>query len=116
LSWHLEKQINIMQHCHEFSECRSAQYGMIRRFEVSNFEFNELGAVVLPRAEGDWKNHRAKWVRRIIWDNAVERRLARNQHVCEDSMSTLVSLTSATTGSRTRANLPGTEKLVHWSL
>jgi hypothetical protein len=29
------------------------------------------------------------------------------------SMSTLVSLTSATTGARTRGNLPGFEKLVH---
>jgi hypothetical protein len=29
------------------------------------------------------------------------------------SMSTLVSLTSATTGSRTRRNLPSSEKLVH---
>jgi hypothetical protein len=29
------------------------------------------------------------------------------------SMSTLVSLTSATTGSRTRGNLLGSEKLVH---
>jgi hypothetical protein len=65
LSWHLEKQINIMQHCHEFGECRSVQYGMIRRFEVSNFEFNELGVLVLPRAEGEWKNHHAKWVHRI---------------------------------------------------
>jgi hypothetical protein len=56
---------------------------MIGRFEVSNFEFNELGAVVLPRTEGDWKNHRAKWVRRITWDNTVERRLTWNQHVRE---------------------------------
>jgi hypothetical protein len=70
-----------MQHCHEFGKCRSAQYGMIRRFEVSNFEFNELGVVVLPCVEGDWKNHHAKWVHRITWDDAVERRLARNQHV-----------------------------------
>jgi hypothetical protein len=59
------------------------QYSMIRRFEVSNFEFNELGAVVLPRAESDWKNHRAKWVRRITWDNAIERRFALNQHIRE---------------------------------
>jgi hypothetical protein len=56
---------------------------MIRRFKVSYFEFNELGAVFLSRAEGDWKNHRAKWVHRITWDNAVERRLAWNQHVRE---------------------------------
>jgi hypothetical protein len=54
LSWHLEKQINIMRHCHEFGKCRSAQYGMIRRFEVSNFEFNEFGAVVIlvPKVTG----------------------------------------------------------------
>jgi hypothetical protein len=31
------------------------------------------------------------------------------------SMRTLVSLTSATTGSRTKGNLPGSEKLIHWS-
>jgi hypothetical protein len=70
-------------------------------------------------------------VRRITWDDAVERRLARNQHVRDvqtiflkvlvkmrlrplpPSMSTLVSLTSATTISRTKANLPGSKKLVH---
>jgi hypothetical protein len=70
-----------MRHCHEFGQCRSAQYGMIRRFEVGNFKFDELGAVVLPRAEGDWKNHRAKWMRCITWDNAVERRFAWDEHV-----------------------------------
>jgi hypothetical protein len=32
------------------------------------------------------------------------------------SIRTLVSLTAATTGSRTKGNLPGFEKLVHWSL
>jgi hypothetical protein len=31
------------------------------------------------------------------------------------SMRTLVSLTSATTGSRTKGNLLSSEKLVHWS-
>jgi hypothetical protein len=88
-----------MQHCHEFGECRTAQYGMIRRFDVSNFKFNELGAVVLPCAEGDWKNHHAKWVRHITWDNAVERKFAWNQHIrevqthlsqsaCEDEVET----------------------------
>jgi hypothetical protein len=72
-----------MRHCHEFVECRTAQYGMIRRFEVSHFEFNELSTVVLPRAEGDCKNYRTKRVRRVTWDDAIERGLARNQHVCE---------------------------------
>jgi hypothetical protein len=70
-------------------------------------------------------------MRRITWDNAIERRLAWNKHVHKvqtiflkvlvkmrfrplpPSMSTLVSLTSAITGSRTRGNLPGSEKLVH---
>jgi hypothetical protein len=56
---------------------------MIRRFEVSNFEFDELGAIVLPHAESDWENHHAKWVRRITWDNAVEGRFAWSQHVRE---------------------------------
>jgi hypothetical protein len=105
---------------------------MIRRFEVGNFEFDELGAVVLPRAEGDWKNHHAKWVHRITWDNAVERRLLLGTSMfiksrpiflkvlakmrlrpLPPSISNLVNLTSATTGSRTRGNLPGSEKLVH---
>jgi hypothetical protein len=72
-----------MRHCHEFGECRTTQYGMIRRFEISHFEFNELGAVVLPRVEGDWKNYRTKWVRCITWDDAIERGFARNQHVRE---------------------------------
>jgi hypothetical protein len=56
---------------------------MISRFEVSHFKFNELGVVVLPRAEGDWKDYRTKWVRRVTWDDAIERGLARNQHVHE---------------------------------
>jgi hypothetical protein len=59
------------------------QYSMIRRFKVSNFEFNELGVVILPRAESDRKKHHAKWVRRITRDNAVKWRLAWNQHVRE---------------------------------
>jgi hypothetical protein len=122
-----------MRHCHEFGECRSAQYGMIRRFEVSNFEFNELGAVVLPRAEGDWKNHHTKWVRRITWDNAVEQRLARNQHVREVQTNLSQSAgedkveTTPTVDEhlgepdfchhwiQDRGNLSGSEKLVHWS-
>jgi hypothetical protein len=70
-----------MGHCHEFGQCRSAQYGMIRRFEVGNFEFDELGAVVFPRAKGDWKDHRAKWMRCIAWDDAVERGLSWDKHV-----------------------------------
>jgi hypothetical protein len=56
---------------------------MIRRFEVSNFEFNELGAVILSRAESDWKNHCAKWVRCITRDNVVKQRLSWNQQVHE---------------------------------
>jgi hypothetical protein len=67
-----------MRHCHKFGEYRTAQYGMIRRFEVSHFEFNELDKVFLPRAESDWKNYRAKWVRCVTWDDAIERGLARN--------------------------------------
>jgi hypothetical protein len=104
---------------------------MIRRFEVGHLEFNELGAVVLPRAEGDWKNYCTKWVRRAAWDDTIEgdllgtsmfvksrpiflRVLAKMRlRPLPPSMSTLVRLTSATTGSRTRGNLPGSEKLVH---
>jgi hypothetical protein len=75
------------------------QYSMIRRFEASHFEFNELGVVVLPRAEGDWKDYRTKWVHRVTWDDAIEGGFARNQHVrevqthlpqsaCEDEVET----------------------------
>jgi hypothetical protein len=56
---------------------------MIRGFEVSYFEFNELGAVVFPRAKGDWKNYRAKRVRCVTWDDSIEGGLARNQHARE---------------------------------
>jgi hypothetical protein len=56
---------------------------MVRRFEVSYFEFDELSAVVLPRAEGDWKNYHTKWVCRVTWDDAVKGGLARDQHVLE---------------------------------
>jgi hypothetical protein len=121
-----------MWHCHEFGECQSAQYGMIRRFEVSNFEFNELGAVVLPRAEGDWKNHHAKWVCRITWDNTIERRFARNQHVREvqthlsqsadeDEVETTPTIDKHLGEPdfchhriQDQGNLLGSEKLVHW--
>jgi hypothetical protein len=56
---------------------------MVRRFEVSHFEFDELSAIVLPRAEGDWEDYRTKRVCRVTWDDAVERRLAGDQHVLE---------------------------------
>jgi hypothetical protein len=56
---------------------------MIRRLEVGHFEFDELSAVVPPRAEGDWENYRTKCMRRVTWDDAVERGFAQNQHVLE---------------------------------
>jgi hypothetical protein len=56
---------------------------MVRRFEVSHFEFDKLGAVVFPRAKGDWENYRTKRVCRVTWDDAVEGGLARNQHGLE---------------------------------
>jgi hypothetical protein len=56
---------------------------MIGRFEVSHFEFDELSAVVLPCAEGGWKNYHTKWVCGVTWDDAVERGFAQNQHVLE---------------------------------
>jgi hypothetical protein len=59
------------------------QYCMIRRFEAGHFEFDELSAVVLPRAEGDWENYRTKWVCRVTWDDTVSGGLARNQHILE---------------------------------
>jgi hypothetical protein len=56
---------------------------MVRRFEVSHFEFDELSTIVLPRAEGDWEDHRTKWVCRITWNDAVKGGFAGNQHVLE---------------------------------
>jgi hypothetical protein len=56
---------------------------MVRRFEVSHFEFDELSTIVLPRAEGDWEDHRTKRVCRVTWDDAVKGGLAGNQHVLE---------------------------------
>jgi hypothetical protein len=50
---------------------------MVRRLEVSHFEFDELSAVVL------WKNYRTKWVCRVTWDDGVKGGLAQNQHVLE---------------------------------
>jgi hypothetical protein len=63
------KQIDVMRYCHKLGECRSTQYGMVRRFEVNHLEFDELlevnhlefdelGTIVLSRAEGDWEDHR----------------------------------------------------------
>jgi hypothetical protein len=37
--------------------------------------------LVLPRAESDWKDHHAKWMRCVVWGNAVEGRLSRDEHV-----------------------------------
>jgi hypothetical protein len=56
---------------------------MVRRFEVSHFEFDELSMIVLPRAEGDWEDHRTKRVCRVTWDDAVKGGFAGNQHVLE---------------------------------
>jgi hypothetical protein len=56
---------------------------MIRRFEVGHFEFNELGAVVLPRAEGDWKNHRTKWCAALPGEDEVETTPTVDEHLGE---------------------------------
>jgi hypothetical protein len=56
---------------------------MIRRFEAGHLELDEFSAVVLPCAEGDMEEYHTKWVSRVTWDDAVERGLARNQHVLE---------------------------------
>jgi hypothetical protein len=82
-SWHLKKQIDIMRHCHEFGECRSTQYCMVRRVKSSHFELDEFSMIILPRTEGDREDHRTERMRRITWDDAVERGLAGNQHILE---------------------------------
>jgi hypothetical protein len=56
---------------------------MVRRVKSSHFEFDELSTIILPRAEGDWEDHRTKRVRRITWDDAVKGGLAGNQHILE---------------------------------
>jgi hypothetical protein len=72
-----------MRHRHELGQCRTAQYCMVRRFEVSHFEFDELSTIVLPRAERDWEDYRTERMCHVTWDDAVEGGLARNQHVLE---------------------------------
>jgi hypothetical protein len=54
---------------------------MVRGVEGSHLELDKLGMIVLPRAKGNWEDHRTKRVRRVTWDNAVEGGLAGNQHV-----------------------------------
>jgi hypothetical protein len=106
---------------------------MIRRFEAGHFELDELSAVVLSRAEGDWENYRTKWVSRVTWDDAVERGLARNQHVLEvqahlpqsagkDEVETAPTIDEdlgepdlCHNRIQDRGNLPGSKKRVHWS-
>jgi hypothetical protein len=57
------------------------QYCVVRRFKSSHFEFDELSTIILPRAEGDWEDHRTKQVCRVTWDDAIKEGLAGNQHV-----------------------------------
>jgi hypothetical protein len=72
-----------MRHGHELGKCWATQYSMIRGLKGSHFELDELGTIILPCAEGDWEDHRTKRVCRVTWDDAVEGRLAGNQHVLE---------------------------------
>jgi hypothetical protein len=82
-SWHLEKQIDVMRHCYKLGECRTTQYCMVRRLEISHFKFDELSTIILPRAEGDWEDYRTKRVCHVTWDDAVEGGLTGNQHALE---------------------------------
>jgi hypothetical protein len=56
---------------------------MVRRFEVSHFEFDELSAIILPSTEGDWEDYYTKRVCHVTWVDAVERGLPGNQHILE---------------------------------
>jgi hypothetical protein len=82
-SWHLKKQIDIMRHCHELGKCRTTQYCMVRRVKSSHFKLDKFSTIILPRAEGDWEDHRTKRVRRITWNDAVKGGFAGNQHILE---------------------------------
>jgi hypothetical protein len=56
---------------------------MVRGIKSSHLKLDELGTIVLPRAKGDWEDHRAKRMRRITWDDPVKGRLAGHQHILE---------------------------------
>ena len=53
VAWHLEEQVHIVCYCHEFSQRRSSQYGVVGRFEVSYFELDVLHPEVLFCTECD---------------------------------------------------------------
>jgi hypothetical protein len=80
-SWHLEKQVDIMWHRHELGERRPPQYGVVGRFEAGHLELDELGTIILPRPESDWKNNCPKRMRGIARNNTVKRSFARGKLV-----------------------------------
>jgi hypothetical protein len=57
-AWHLEYQVGVVRHCHEFGDGRSAEDGMVGSLEVRDLELDVLSTVVVPRLpEGNWQDH-----------------------------------------------------------
>ena len=74
-----------MWHCHELGQCRSSQYGVVRRFEVDNFEQDVLRPEVLFYTKYDREGNRANRCRRVSGNDAIERGFAWSEqaHVVE---------------------------------
>ena len=89
VAWHLEEQVHIVWHCHELSQRRSSQYGVVGRFEVSYFELDVLRPEVLFCTECDREGNLADRCRRISGNDAVEWGLAWGDktHVVEAHLS-----------------------------
>ena len=51
--WHLEDVVAVVGHRHELGQGRISKDGIVRQADVSDVEVDELGAVVVPLAEGD---------------------------------------------------------------
>ena len=53
--WHLEDVVAVVGHCHELGQGRIPEDDVVRHANVRDVEVDELGAVVLVFAEGDWE-------------------------------------------------------------
>lgn len=54
---HLQHQLGVVGDRHELGKHRATEYGMVAGLEVSDFECEELRAVVFWSTEGDWEHH-----------------------------------------------------------
>jgi hypothetical protein len=60
---------------HESGECRSPEDGVVLRGPIDNLKFDLLFSEVRGCAENDVQVNHPQRVRRLPWDNSVERGL-----------------------------------------